>query len=86
MAFSPLHHAALLIFDSPMDIGLVVLIALILFGGKKIPELMRGLGQGIREFKTGMREDFQTPTQTAQQTPPPAAPAATATPVTEQKK
>jgi mttA/Hcf106 family len=30
-----------MIFDSPMDCGLVVLIALILFGGKKIPELMR---------------------------------------------
>jgi sec-independent protein translocase protein TatA len=84
MEFAPLHHAALLIFDSPMDIGLVVLIALILFGGKKIPELMRGLGQGIREFKTGMREDFQTPTQTAQAQPP--APAPTATPATEEKK
>jgi len=83
MGFAPMQHVALLIFDSPMDIGLVVLIALILFGGKKIPELMRGLGQGIREFKTGMREDFNTPTQTAQ-TPPPAAPSAT--PVTEEKK
>jgi sec-independent protein translocase protein TatA len=78
-----MHHAALLIFDSPMDIGLVVLIALILFGGKKIPELMRGLGQGIREFKTGMREDLSTPAQTVQ-TPPPAAPAAT--PATDEKK
>ncbi|HEX4642991.1 MAG TPA: twin-arginine translocase TatA/TatE family subunit [Candidatus Acidoferrales bacterium] len=74
---------AFLIFDSPMDIGIVVLIALILFGGKKIPELMRGLGQGIREFKTGMREDFQTPTQTAQ-TQPPAPPAAA--PAAEEKK
>jgi sec-independent protein translocase protein TatA len=85
MAITPLHHAALLIFDSPMDIGLVVLIALILFGGKKIPELMRGLGQGIREFKTGMREDFQTPQQTAQ-TPPPAAPASTPAPAAQEKK
>ena len=84
MEFTPLRHVALLIFDSPMDIGLVVLIALILFGGKKIPELMRGLGQGIREFKTGMREDLQTPTQTAQAQPPAAAP--TATPATEEKK
>lgn len=83
MESSQLHNVALLIFDSPMDIGIVVLIALILFGGKKIPELMRGLGQGIREFRTGMREDFQTPTQTAQ-TQPPAAPAAT--PATEEKK
>ena len=84
MEFAPLHHAALLIFDSPMDIGLVVLIALILFGGKKIPELMRGLGQGIREFKTGMREDFQTPTQTAQTQPP--APTPTAAAPAEEKK
>ena len=83
MQFSHLQNFAFLIFDSPMDIGIVVLIALILFGGKKIPELMRGLGQGIREFKTGMREDFPTPTQTAQ-TQPPAAPAAPA--VTEEKK
>jgi sec-independent protein translocase protein TatA len=83
MQFASMHHVALLIFDSPMDIGLVVLIALILFGGKKIPELMRGLGQGIREFKTGMREDLSTPTPTVQ-TPPPAAP--TATPATEEKK
>ena len=82
MQFAQMHHVAFLIFDSPMDIGLVVLIALILFGGKKIPELMRGLGQGIREFKTGMREDFQTPTPTAQPQPP----APTATPVTEEKK
>ena len=84
MEFAPLHHAALLIFDSPMDIGLVVLIALILFGGTKIPELMRGLGQGIREFKTGMREDFQTPAQTTQTQPP--APAPTAAPAAEEKK
>lgn len=85
MEFAPLHHVALLIFDSPMDIGLVVLIALILFGGKKIPELMRGLGQGIREFKTGMREDFQTPQQTAQTQPPAPAPTAAA-PAAEEKK
>jgi sec-independent protein translocase protein TatA len=88
MAFAPLHHAALLIFDSPMDIGLVVLIALILFGGKKIPELMRGLGQGIKEFKSGMREDFPPPAQTAQAAPPPAAaaPVSTSAPAAEEKK
>jgi sec-independent protein translocase protein TatA len=42
-----------MIFDSPMDVGLVVLIALILFGGKRIPELMRDLGKGIRNFRNG---------------------------------
>ena len=31
-------------------------IALLLFGGKKLPEMMRGLGQGVKEFKKGMNE------------------------------
>lgn len=35
----------------PMEIILAVLVIVLLFGGKKIPELMRGLGQGIKEFK-----------------------------------
>ncbi|NNF34470.1 MAG: twin-arginine translocase TatA/TatE family subunit [Saprospiraceae bacterium] len=34
----------------PQEILVVALIILVLFGGRKIPELMRGLGQGIREF------------------------------------
>ena len=35
----------------PQEIIIVLVIVLLLFGGKKIPELMRGLGKGIREFK-----------------------------------
>ena len=35
----------------PWQIILIVLLALLLFGGKKIPEMMRGLGEGMREFK-----------------------------------
>lgn len=35
----------------PMEIGIVLLIALIVFGPKKLPELGRGLGTGMREFK-----------------------------------
>lgn len=35
----------------PMEIVLAVLVIVLLFGGKKIPELMKGLGQGIKEFK-----------------------------------
>lgn len=31
-------------------------LALLIFGGKKVPEMMRGLGQGVREFKNGMKE------------------------------
>jgi len=49
----------------------VLAIVLILFGGRKIPEVMRGLGEGIRNFKEGMSGSSQTPPA---QTPP-AAPA-----------
>ena len=41
----------------PWQIILIVVVVLLLFGGKKIPELMKGLGQGIREFKDGMSND-----------------------------
>ena len=37
-----------------MEILLIVLLVLLLFGGKKIPELMKGLGKGVRSFKEGM--------------------------------
>ncbi len=43
----------------PMEIVLILLIVVLLFGGKKIPELMKGLGKGIKEFKTGMNEEGQ---------------------------
>lgn len=35
----------------PWQVAIIVVLVLLLFGGKKIPELMRGLGSGIREFK-----------------------------------
>ena len=38
----------------PTEIILIVVIVLLLFGGKKIPELMKGIGQGAREFKKGI--------------------------------
>ncbi len=38
----------------PWQIILIVAIVLLLFGGRKIPELMRGIGKGTREFKRGM--------------------------------
>lgn len=41
----------------PWQIVLVVLVVLLLFGGKKIPELMRGLGSGIKEFKDASKDD-----------------------------
>lgn len=39
-----------------LEILLIVLVVLLFFGGKKIPELMRGLGKGVRSFKDGMNE------------------------------
>ena len=38
------------------EILFIALIVLLLFGGKKIPELMKGIGKGVRSFKDGMRE------------------------------
>jgi len=40
----------------PWQVILIVLVILLLFGGRKIPELMRGLGKGVKEFKSGMAE------------------------------
>jgi len=42
---------------SPIQIILIALVVLLLFGGRKIPELMRGLGQGIKEFKDASNKD-----------------------------
>lgn len=38
------------------EIILIALVVLLLFGGKKIPELMKGLGKGVRSFKDGMKD------------------------------
>lgn len=45
----------------PNQILLIVLLVLLLFGGKKIPELMRGLGKGMKEFKDAQKEDKDDP-------------------------
>lgn len=42
---------------SPSHIIGVLVVVLLLFGGKKIPELMKGLGSGIKEFKDAVKED-----------------------------
>ncbi len=41
----------------PTEIILVLAVVLLLFGGKKIPELMKGLGSGVREFKNAAKDD-----------------------------
>ena len=45
----------LLMIGAP-EIIFIVFVVLLLFGGKKIPELMRGLGKGVKSFKQGMNE------------------------------
>ncbi|MGM0565745.1 MAG: twin-arginine translocase TatA/TatE family subunit [Bacteroidota bacterium] len=47
LAFSP----------GPFEIILILVIVLLLFGGKKIPELMKGMGKGIKNFKEGINSD-----------------------------
>ncbi len=49
--------AILLGLVGPWQIILIVALVLLLFGGRKIPELMRGLGGGIKEFKDAVKED-----------------------------
>ena len=49
------------LFLLPLAIGMwewviIALVVLLLFGGKKIPELMRGLGKGVKSFKEGMKD------------------------------
>jgi sec-independent protein translocase protein TatA len=61
---------------SPFHWLIVLAIVVLLFGGKKIPEVMRGLGEGIRSFKEGMHGDGQNPAPPTQ-TPPPSTPATT---------
>ncbi len=64
---------------SPIHWLIVLAVIVLLFGGRKIPEVMRGIGEGIRSFKEGMRGgDQTTPTN-----PPPAAPT---NPPAEEKK
>ncbi len=60
-------------FESPVHWMVVAVVILILFGGRKIPEVMRGLGEGIRNFKEGMSGSSHTPA------PPAQTPAATPT-------
>lgn len=44
------------------QIVVIIVVVLLLFGGKKIPELMRGLGSGIKEFKDASKEDDKSNT------------------------
>lgn len=41
----------------PFEIIIILIVVVLLFGGRKIPELMKGLGQGLKEFKKATKED-----------------------------
>ena len=56
-----MHNISMIV--TPMFIGyteiiLLVILALVFFGGKKIPELMRGMGRGVKEFKDAVNKDY----------------------------
>lgn len=77
-------------WDSPIHLLIVAIVVLVLFGGRKIPEVMKGLGQGVREFKEGMRGDqAQPPSQSQSQASQPTSAPVSAPPAVvaaEEKK
>lgn len=52
-----------LLFIGTTELLLIGGIALLLFGGKKLPEMMKGLGQGVQSFKKGMNEPLAEDTE-----------------------
>ena len=55
----------------PWEIVLIVLVFVLIFGGKKIPELMKGVGKGVKIFKEGMNEVDEQVNQTDASKPAP---------------
>jgi sec-independent protein translocase protein TatA len=47
----------------PWQVVVILIIAVLLFGGKKIPELMKGIGQGMKEFKKAIKDESETETK-----------------------
>jgi sec-independent protein translocase protein TatA len=48
-------------FVGPWQIVLIIAVALLMFGGKKIPELMSGIGKGMKDFKKAIKEEDEVP-------------------------
>lgn len=61
--------SAIILSISWQHILIVALILLLLFGGRKIPELMKGLGSGIKEFKDAVKEDDKKNNDSSNTTP-----------------
>jgi len=66
-------------FDSPAEIGIVLLVVLLLFGGSQLPKLAKNIGKAQKEFKDGLaegqKEVAQAPAQAAPAPQPAPAPA-----------
>jgi sec-independent protein translocase protein TatA len=75
--------------DNPLHIAFLVVILLLVFGARRLPEIGRSLGSGMREFKTSVTGEMQHPQQTlppagtAQQQPPAQAQVPTQPPATQ---
>jgi sec-independent protein translocase protein TatA len=67
-------------FQTPWHIVLLLLIALLLFGGKRLPEIGKALGSGMREFKDAITGHSPTASDTQPELPPAEATPTTATP------
>lgn len=65
--------------DNPLHIAFIVVIVLLVFGARRLPELGRSLGTGMREFKQAITGESQSSTQSHDERPtlPPAKPPAT---------
>lgn len=77
------QHASIF---QPEHLLLVLGLAILFFGGKKIPELMRGIGEGVREFnaaKSNIKQEIEQGMR--EKTPTTTTPTNTAEPVTEKK-
>ena len=75
-----IHHISMNLLLTPLFLGLggqeiliIAILVLLLFGGRKIPELMKGLGKGIRSFKDGMNGTGTEETENPQAGSRPAA-------------
>ncbi len=69
--------------DNPLHIAFLLIVLLLVFGAKRLPEIGRSVGSGMREFKDSISGDTPRLTQTTQQPQAPAQPVATQVPVAE---
>ena len=70
----------------PWQIAVIVILILLLFGGKKIPELMRGFGRGMKEFKDAVNKDYSAETKNETTASSPPTPTAENKPTNETTK